>query len=626
MKRAISLLLVTLLLAGALPGCGGTERQATPFTAQNEILTYEKVDGSKTQLTVSMLGNNANVKDLSEAFEALNPDVQVICIDVTGGSAGYRPIVDWVTHGAAPDVMFVNPDSFVDDAQIMEYFEDLSANPAVDNFEAAALDRVAIEGRAYFLPAPSEINCMIYNRTLFDQYGWQVPVTFDDFLALCRQITADTGGAVQPWNPNAKYNNVLVTALEAFTYEELFGGVDNRAWYNDFCRGEATFAGHMEPFYERIQTLIDEGVLREEHFAYSATTRGKEFEAGQIAMINAPVSIIGSEEYVFDFKPYPTTSGELGYVNDYFSALLCVPKKEHTDAEQDAIDRFIDFYSSVEGQQTLIGTSLQVSNVKDVPLSQMKALAGIEAVIAQGHKFNRLDFPGPGKRTWTLREDALRMATGESTGAECISAIDRRPYKDAGEPAADPGEKLATVTEDFTILEFSCYIADMYRERTGADVGLINHGVAYRGNLVRLFAGDVYESYINPIKPRSFGNGSTLVKLSMTGQQLLDALNHPVGNECVTDSVYAFSGLKCEIAPWNPPREKYRSVKMADGTALDPKKEYTVAAWDGTIGTEYVTEIQETFEGTFEELMSAKMKADGTISPARDGRVRLVWE
>ena len=70
----------------------------------------------------------------------------------------------------------------------------------------------------------------------------------------------------------------------------------------------------MEPYYEMLQTLIDNDILREEHFSYSATARGKELSAGKIAMCNYAVSAFSGSEYEFDYMPFPTTVGEDGYI------------------------------------------------------------------------------------------------------------------------------------------------------------------------------------------------------------------------------------------------------------------------------------------------------------------------
>ena len=60
--------------------------------------------------------------------------------------------------------------------------------------------------------------------------------------------------------------------------------------------------------------------------------------------------------------------------------------------------------------------------------------------------------------------------------------------------------------------------------------------------------------------------------------------------------------------------------------ASRPSKIYTVAIWQGTVHEEYITEVLESYEGTFEELLTAKLKADQIISPAKDDRMELKWD
>ena len=215
------------------------------------------------------------------------------------------------------------------------------------------------------------------------------------------------------------------------------------------------------------------------------------------------------------------------------------------------------------------------------------------------------------------------MTLGEKTGAQCIADNDAHPFKDADTAAP---EVIATLSEDFTSLEASCLFADIYRERMDADIGLIAHACAYRGNLLPLFAGDVTANLLKSVKPRSLANKSALVKVSMTGAQLLEAINHIKDYELEGNALYAFSGLKCTVAPWKPMGQKYLSVTLADGAALDPAKLYTVALWEGTIDEAYITAVLETCEGGWEAVMAEAFKAKGTVAPARDGRITLVWD
>ena len=623
-KKVLALTLSAVLVLCAFAGCSKNESNKVG-QAENEILTYERVDPEKTSLVVSYSGN-ININGFCEAFEAKNPDVQIIVIEITGGNNTTHPELDWVKNGQAPDLMFSFYGSFTDEASV-EYLEDLSANPNIVNYVPEALNRAAIDGRTYWMPGPSNISCMIYNKTLFEQYGWEVPKTFDEFVALCLQIREDTNGAVQPWNPNAKYENELKIVTEAFLYEELFAGLENRTWYNEFIEGKET-AEHLQPYFEAMKTLIDNDILLDEHFSYSATTRGNEFAAGQIAMYNYSVSnFAASPDYEFDYMPFPTTKGESGYICDAISARLGVPKQKHTEAEQDAIQRFLEFFSSVEGQQAYIGDLLMVSNVKDVPLSNAEHLAALQPAIDQGRMFEMLEFKGKtGTKDFSLYSQTREMMTENMTPEQCVAEINERAFLPLSQSAAEV-TAIASASENFTMLETSNFIADFYCETTGADIGLIVHGQAFRGNLMKIFAGDFTDSNVTVLKPRSFAGDSTLTKVTMTGQQILDALNDPVANgEAPSDTIYAFSGLKCKVAPWNPLGEKYLSVSLADGKPLEMDKLYTVAFWGGTVGEEHITEVVETYEGKWEELMTARLQQLETIAPAKDGRITLVWD
>ena len=625
MKKAVRLLGVILLLMGLLTGCA-QKQESSMFTADNEIYTYQKIDPKKTQIVVSRTGN-IPVGQLCLAFEEQNPDVQIIYLDITGGDDQCSPLEQWILNGDLPDVVITAGD-FRNEQMTQERFVSLSDDPIIRNYEAAALQRTATASNVYWLPGPSDISAMIYNKTLFDQYGWEAPATFEEFVALCDQIRQDTNGEVEPWNPNAKYSNELMISLEAMTYKEVFGGLENRSWYDALMAGETTFSANMKPFFDAVQTLIDHGILREEHFAYSATTRGNEFAAGKIAMANFGIFDADNEQFDFAFMPYPTTKGELGYLCDSYSCYVGQPKKEHTDKENDAIKRFIAFFSSADGQQAYIGNAMKISNVKGIALNQSDDLEALRPAVEAGHQFSLLEFASTTKvrRRYDIWQLLAQMAAGSISVEDCLTVLDQRALTDPEVVVQEPPQVVATASEDLTILETSFLIADLYREIAGADIGLIADNAVYRGNLMRIYKGDLTPAFIHVLKPRSFANGSTLVKATMTGRQLTDALNHPAGNSETADCVYAYSGLKCEVAPWNELGSKYLSVKLADGAALDMDKLYTVAFWAGTVADEYVTETLETYEGSWEELMTAQLKAKGTIAPAKDGRIKLVWK
>lgn len=627
MKKFICAVLAAAFIVFAVCGC--TEKASTGM-ADDDILTYRKLDPDKTTLIVSRTGN-IYIDAFSAEFEKRNPDIQVVCIDITGGNNFVKPSMDWIDNGFAPDVMFWSGNLISDD-YIKVHFTNLSAKSYTANYQSEALNDVAIGANIYCIPCPSDVQCIIYNKTLFERYGWQTPSTFDEFIALCDRITSDTNGEIEPWNPNAKYSNEFMTTMEGFLYEELFGGAENRSWYDSAVNNAEVAAGdvaeHLRPYYDTVQKLIDHGILKTEHFSYSATQRMKDFQAGKIAMINFKASVISSDEYEFEFMPFPGTTGDSGYICKYYNALVGVPNVQRDEATQNAIERYLEFFSSVEGQNTFIGGTLQISNVKNMTSTASSSLSSLQPTIDEGHQFMLLSFTGKTtKVNFSPTDDARLMTAGEKTGEECIAALAADPYSEYNSGPQSDSEVLANVSEDFTILDTSFYIADMYREKTGADIGLIENNIAYGGNLMRMFKGELTEDDVKVLLPRSFTNDSKLVKANMTGQQLMDALNDPLGQDGQTaDCVYAYSGLICSVAPWQSQGQRILSVTLSDGSAIEMDKIYTVAFWSGTVFEKYITGTVEEYEGSWVSFMTEKLKADITLPPSRDGRISLIWK
>ena len=268
-----------------------------------------------------------------------------------------------------------------------------------------------------------------------------------------------------------------------------------------------------------------------------------------------------------------------------------------------------------------------MSNVKGVSLPAAGDMRDIQKTIDKGNLFTRLDFKNDKvKPNFSIYAQIKAMAERTQTGDQAIANIDAQPYADGGKDEASAPEYLAQAAQDFTILETSFFFADMYRDRMDAEIGLIANNASFRGNVMRIFAGGLTSSAVNVLKPRSFDNGSALIKAVMTGRQLLDALNAPAGpNDTVMDCVYAFSGLKCRVAPWNPLGSRYLSVALTDGSPVDENREYTVAMWEGTVAPQFITRVEQTCEGTFEELLTQRLEEQKTITPPDDGRITLVW-
>lgn len=82
----------------------------------------------------------------------------------------------------------------------------------------------------YAIPWNEIVTGFVYNKTLFDDYGWKVPTTADELVALCEQILKDTDGDVAPFVypglAGGYFENVFsgwwIQALGAEAYDEFF--------------------------------------------------------------------------------------------------------------------------------------------------------------------------------------------------------------------------------------------------------------------------------------------------------------------------------------------------------------------------------------------------------------------
>ncbi len=640
MKRIFALCLCLLFVAGCThqtpEDLAEQEKEAQKaatlqrFCTDNEIVSYEKIDPEKTVLTVVNVGSN--IEPMLARFMEENPDVQIVVQDIVGGDGWEKPWVTLLEKGARPDLMIVSF-QLTKTVPMEQYFEDLTANPVVSLYKTTYLDQCARDGKIYSLPSPSELTSIHYNKTLFDRYGWQEPQSFAEFLSLCDQITEDTQGAVLPWKPNAKYQGAFLSNLQGFLYGEHFAGVENRTWYNEFLKGNATYAEHMQPAYALLHQLMEHGLLTEADFSYSATQMTEEFVTGKLAMLpSSNLTVLHGDNFDFGVMPYPSTDGQAGFMIENLTYCIGKPIKEHTDAEEDALQRLLAFLSTKEAQDTYTNNSMMVSSLVDNNDETHIVDPAIQSAQKDGRIFSLMHFspekiPAEYASFSVIRQDILAIVKGEMSDQEAMA------HFDAVHKAVLQGEEnesqpvLAQAGADFTVLETSEYFADVFRETTDADLALVLHNSVYRGNLMRIFAGDMTESTVRNLLLRSLSNDSTLQRVQMTGKQVLDALNDPLRKEGdALGSVYALSGLCATVAPWKPLGERVSDVTLADGTPLDETKLYTVALWDGTVKEDYIQSVEERYEGKFIDHLRKAMVEAETIMPNQDKRMTLLWD
>lgn len=596
--------------------------------SENEIGTYRKIIPGKTYIIAGVAGSDS-VDLLTADFEKRYPDVQVIVVPLQIGDFLWSPAKERIRNGKSPDVVF-NVDM---GAEAEKYQVNLTQSPAAAHYGIPQMEKLLHDGQVYSLPGPSKVMAIAYNKTMFQKAGWSVPQTFDQFLLLCDRIRKETKGTVEPYNPNGKYVLDFIAGIEGFCYNELFGSVEQRAWYEDFLNGRSSFAKNDNSFFITAERMAKHGLIRTEHFGYSYTQRKKEFLEGKIAMINCmadeQISSPGTE---FAYFPFPSVDGGKNYLVGRSDFSISVIKRPRTEKQKNAVASFINYISTPGAQMNYIGGQRKLSSIVDMPVSFIGDFGGLSGFIQKGQIFTRVDFTGgtvPESFSVlnSMRDAVEKIVEQKTDAAGAAQSVDEALSYARLNIETAQSKPVASVKKSFTILQTSEYIADKMRQAGNADVALIPHMSIYCGNINSFFSGPLSASMIETYSPRSLTASAHLIVVKMSGSQLIESLSDiPYFNNGTADAVYAFSGLKADVMPFAPVGRKYNNIALANGKGINPDAFYTVATWKGMIKSIYCTAVEYEGNQTFAEFLTEALAKDSVLSPPGHARMRIIWQ
>ncbi|MEU5870819.1 sugar ABC transporter substrate-binding protein [Glycomyces sp. NPDC047369] len=204
--RAVALATGAAVLGTALAACGEDDDAAEAGSPADLDAALE-AGGKLTYWTWTPSGEAQ-----AAAFMAQYPNVTVEVVNAGTATDEYTALQNAVAAGSgAPDVaqieyyalqQFALSDSLVDLAQYG--LDDLESQ-----YTASTWDAVNLNGGLYGLPQDSGPMILLYNQSVFDQFGLEVPATWDEYVAAAevlhtadptRYLTNDAGdpGFAQP--------------------------------------------------------------------------------------------------------------------------------------------------------------------------------------------------------------------------------------------------------------------------------------------------------------------------------------------------------------------------------------------------------------------------------------------
>jgi 5'-nucleotidase / UDP-sugar diphosphatase len=266
-----------------------------------------------------------------------------------------------------------------------------------------------------------------------------------------------------------------------------------------------------------------------------------------------------------------------------------------------------------DGKTALVESASQADHVTAIELTLDRVKEGDEEELVWSPSFRAID-------TATVAPSAR--------GLELVKAYDDRLSGEldvpVGTTATELDSRRATVRAQEAAI--GNLIADAMRAAVGADLAITNGG-GIRGNKTYPAGTELKRRDILAELP--FGNKTTMLELSGAD---VEALEHGFGR--VEEGAGRFpqvSGMTVTVDLTRPPGARVQSVKVG-GANLDPSATYTVATNDfmarGGDGYAAFVGARNLVDPAAARFMASqvidRVAAAGTVSPAVEGRVRIV--
>lgn len=622
-KRGFAALLLAAASVLGLCACG-----ASPKSEQTEILT-QKV-AAKDKIPVTVLVKYAfSINAFEKAVEEKFPELDLIQV---GNYTYDRGLVEYerrLKHDDLTDIVMTWPLN-VGEQYWSDRLIDLSSMPFTSKYNTAMLNSIASEGKLYYLPGPAQVRGIVYNKTLFEENGWEVPKDYNGFIALCQQIEASGIRSLQLGFANPE---VLDTALIGFSYGKCHGTPQDAQWLVDYNAGNGSFGDHFGKAIDIFQDMMDAGVWKKSDLEVDYAKREQMFFSRECAMIEDSVlmarlgqQMVGSSDQ-FALMPFfnPDNGGD--WARLYMVCYIGLNKhleEPQNKKKYDLVLKLMDYISTPEGQEALAAdTGAMYSSAVGVPPPDVPEIQALLPSLSAGRY---AVFPELKNATNAMRKGFAGLLSGALNKEDVIAMIDKENTSPKSEQKATP---IGLASSDFSLIETGNFITDIMRQKSGAEVALfLDNGKdgRYNGKGLsgRFYEGEQWtEDVIRVLPDMKRGEKGVLETVTMTGENLLRTLEYAIEVDKGIDGwFYYFSGLRMEYAPSAEPGSRIRKITDADGKDIDPQKVYTVAVMDGSYPAELVQSCDSS-ELKISTLLIEAIQNAKSISPSKDGRFQI---
>ncbi len=381
--RKACLLLALVLAAALLIGCADH---------QDNIGRNEK-DG---RIAISMyMWDRSMFKEFTPWLEQKFPEIEFTFVQSYNSMEYYK---DLLGRGASiPDIITCRRFSLNDAAPLAEHLMDLSKSEVAGTFYSSYLESNRESCSAIrWLPMCAEVDGIMANKTLFDQYGIPLPTNYAEFVSA---IDAFEALGIKGFQTDWSYDYTCLETMQGCAIAELMSlegtrwrmayesetadcqvGLDDQVWPKVFAK--------YEQFLRDVRFMPGD-----EELNFTPVTQP--YLNGQTAMIRSTAAMAESiaAEYGVPsvILPYFGETAQDNWVLTYPMCQLAVSKRvEEDEAKKDAVMEVLLAIFSEEGQRAVAAGASVLSYNKEVSITPAPSLAHVLDCIDSNHLYMRL--------------------------------------------------------------------------------------------------------------------------------------------------------------------------------------------------------------------------------------------
>ena len=384
MKMRKAYLLLALVLAAALlTGCADMRDHAG----------QDEKDG---RIAISMyMWDRSMFKEFTPWLEQKFPEIEFTFVQSYNSMDYYK---DLLGRGASiPDIITCRRFSLNDAAPLAEHLMDLSKSEVAGTFYSSYLESNREScGAIRWLPMCAEVDCIMANKMLFDQYGIPLPTNYAEFVSA---IDAFEALGITGFQTDWSYDYTCLETMQGCAIAELMSlegtrwrmayesetadcqvGLDDQVWPKVFAK--------YEQFLRDVRFMPGD-----EELNFTPVTQP--YLNGQTAMIRATATM--AEELTAEYGmqsvilPYFGETAQDNWVLTYPMCQLAVSKRvEEDEAKKDAVMEVLLAIFSEEGQRAVAAGTSVLSYNREVSITPAPSLAHVLDCIDSNHLYMRL--------------------------------------------------------------------------------------------------------------------------------------------------------------------------------------------------------------------------------------------